>query len=252
MTSEWLVAAPLAPWGDDLWPLPHVLPTRCAGHARRPEPESPAAGRASGRAQALAGRPADGAPGWSRQLRAVSNLTSPLAPPCQSPWAASPEVRPARQPAPAAFQTLRSALPPTPKCRGSLQERDRWKLLSDPPAGGPRLWQRLSAGPPVPVPPASPATCLSRHPHTCVRSPEAASGPAATAQRAPGAPPGPALQAAAPARADGSRPARPSARRWPPPPASCPTSSLRLGPVARGGLIISSFLEQLQAPASAY
>lgn len=210
---------------------------------------------ASGRAQALAGRPADGAPGWSRQLHAVSNLTSPPAPPCQSPRAASLEVRPARQPAPAAFQTLRSALPPTPKCRGSLQERDRWKLLSDPPAGGPRCGNACLPVPPFLCPqrPPRPACLATLIPVLDPQKQLLGRRPQHSGRRAllP-APPGPALQAAAPARADGSRPARPSARRWPPPPASCPTSSLRLGPVARGGLIISSFLEQLQAPASAY
>lgn len=61
VTSEWLVAAPLAPWGDDLWPLPHVPPMRRAGHARRPELESPAAGRAPRRIRTRAGP--GGAPG---------------------------------------------------------------------------------------------------------------------------------------------------------------------------------------------
>lgn len=115
------------------------------------------------------------------------------------------------------------------------------------------MWQRLSAGPPIPVPwcpqrPACPGTLipvLDPHRQLLGRRPQDSRRRWLLL-----APPWPALQAASPARADGSRPARPTAQRWPPPPASCPTSSLCLGPVARGGLIISSFLGQLQAPAS--
>lgn len=258
MTSEWLVAAPLAPWGDDLWPLPHVPPTRRAGHARRPEPESPAAGRAPRRIRTRAGP--GGAPG-GRGAGLVAAAPRRVEPDIAAGAALPVPVGgipggPAGPPA--------SARPSRPSARRCPRPQNVGEVFRNV-TGGNCSQIRLREDP------ACGNACLPVPPFLCPQRPPR---PACLATLIPvldpqkqllgrrpqhngrrgllPAPPGPALQAAAPARADGSRPARPSARRWPPPPASCPTSSLRLGPVARGGLIISSFLEQLQAPASAY